>query len=104
MTLALHRNCQLPNLIESSPKSKIVIGLTLILSICGPTPPLTQTHSNNCTLQNIPPRLYGNVEDVRDVHLVAPVSLPAQLELAPEGGDEPLEGVADEGEAEGGVE
>ena len=48
--------------------------------------------------------LDGDVEDVRGVHLVAPVCLLAELELVPKSGDQTIKRMTDECETEGGVE
>ena len=45
-----------------------------------------------------------DVEDLGGVHLVAPVSLLADLKLVSESGDQTIERVSDECETEGGVE
>ena len=48
--------------------------------------------------------LDGDVEDICGVHLVAPVSLLAELKLVPESGDQTIKRMTDECETEGGVE
>ena len=45
----------------------------------------------------------SNIENISGVHLVHPVGLAPGLELVPEGGDQPLQGVADKQERERGV-